>query len=76
MIRRLLASAALGYFGNTHNHWRRLECLRLMGDIAVVQLRAESARNFFQAALKVARDVGASHEADTLQHRLDSLQPA
>src|SRR5690606_2274694 len=71
-----LASAALGYFGNTSNHWRRLECLRLMGDIAVVQQRADSARNFFEAALRLAHDVGASLEASTLQNRLGSLQPA
>lgn len=71
-----LASAALGYFGNTSNHWRRLECLRLMGDIAVVQQRADSARNFFEAALRLADDVGAPLEADTLRIRLDSLQPA
>ena len=71
-----LASAALGYFGNTSNHWRRLECLRLMGDIAVVQQRADSARNFFEAALRLAADVGAPLEADTLRLRLDSLQPA
>jgi tetratricopeptide (TPR) repeat protein len=71
-----LASAALGYFGNTNNHWRRLECLRLMGDIAVVQQRADSARKFFEAALRLAQEVGASLEVDTLQHRLDNLQPA
>lgn len=71
-----LASAALGYFGNTNNHWRRLECLRLMGDIAVVQQRADSARNFFEAALRIAHEVGAGLEVDTLQLRLDSLQPA
>ncbi|MGH7447014.1 MAG: tetratricopeptide repeat protein [Longimicrobiales bacterium] len=71
-----LASAALGYFGNTSNHWRRLECLRLLGDIAVAQLRAESARNFFEAALRVATEIGSTLEADTLQRRLDSLQPA
>lgn len=71
-----MASAALGYFGNTNNHWRRLECLRLLGDIAVAQLRAESARNFFEAALRVATEIGSALEADTLQRRLDSLQPA
>ena len=71
-----LSSAALGYFGNTSNHWRRLECLRLMGDIAIVQQRADSARNFFEAALRLAHDIGAPLEASTLQSRLDSLQPA
>lgn len=71
-----LASAALGYFGNINNHWRRLECLRLMGDIAVIQQQADSARNFFQAALRLAEEIGASIEADTLQLRLDSLLPA
>lgn len=68
-----LASAALGHFGNTRNHWRRLECLRLLGDIAVAQQRTDSARNFFQAALNVAHEVGAAFEADTLQLRLASL---
>jgi tetratricopeptide (TPR) repeat protein len=71
-----LASAALGYFGNTSNHWRRLECLRLMGDIALVQNQPDSARNFFEAALRMAHDVGAALEADTLRQRIDSLQPA
>jgi tetratricopeptide (TPR) repeat protein len=71
-----LASAALGYFGNNSNHWRRLECLRLMGDIALVQLQADSARNFFEAALRAADMVGASLEADTLRQRLHALQPA
>jgi tetratricopeptide (TPR) repeat protein len=70
-----LASAALGYFGNASNHWRRLECLRLMGDIAVIQQQADSARNFFEAALRLANEVGAVLEVDTLQSRLDSLQP-
>jgi tetratricopeptide (TPR) repeat protein len=70
-----LASAALGHFGNANNHWRRLECLRLMGDIAVVQQQADSARNFFEAALRLAQQVGATIEADTLQSRLDSIQP-
>ena len=71
-----LASAALGYFGSVSNQWRRLECLRLMGDIAVVQQQADSARNFFQAGLRLAHEIGAALEADTLQLRLDSLQPA
>lgn len=68
-----LASDALGYFGNTRNHWRRLECLRLLGDIAIVQQHADSARKFFEAALRVANEIGASLEADTLQLRLASL---
>jgi tetratricopeptide (TPR) repeat protein len=68
-----LASAALGYFGNTRNHWRRLECLRLLGDIAIVQQHADSARNFFEAALRLAVEIGAPMEADTLQLRLASL---
>jgi tetratricopeptide (TPR) repeat protein len=71
-----LVSGALGYFGNTDNHWRRLECLRLMGDIAVAQQRADSARNFFEAALRLARDVDAVLEAELLENRLASLQPA
>jgi len=71
-----LASAALGHFGNTNNHWRRLECLRLMGDIALVQNQPDSARCFFEAALRLADDVGAVLEADTLKQRIGLLQPA
>lgn len=71
-----LASTALGYFSSTLNHWRRLECLRLMGDIAVAHQRADSARRFFEAALKVADEVGAPLEAESLRERLRSLQPA
>lgn len=71
-----LASDALGYFGNTNNHWRRLECLRLMGDIALVRNQPDSARNFFEAALRLASDVGAAVESDTLRQRIGSLQPA
>lgn len=71
-----LASTALGYFGNTSNNWRRLECFRLMGDIALVQHQADSARNFFEAGLRVAQDVGATLEADTLKQRISALQPA
>jgi tetratricopeptide (TPR) repeat protein len=68
-----LASAALGYFGTTENHWRRIECLRLMGDIALVQNRADSARNFFEAALRLAQQVDASVEIRKLQERLDEF---
>jgi hypothetical protein len=46
-----------------------------MGDIAVIQQQADSARNFFEAALRLANEVGAVLEVDTLQSRLDSLQP-
>jgi tetratricopeptide (TPR) repeat protein len=68
-----LASAALGYFGTTQNHWRRVECLRLMGDIALVQQRAESARNFFEAAFRLAQQVDAGIELRKLQERLDEM---
>ena len=68
-----LASAALGYFGTTENHWRRVECLRLMGDIAIVQNRLDSARNFFEAALRLAQQVDASVELRKLQQRLDEF---
>ena len=68
-----LASAALGYFGTTQNHWRRIECLRLMGDIALVQQRPDSARNFFEAGLRLALQVDASVESRQLQRRLEQL---
>lgn len=68
-----LASAALGYFGNTENHWRRLECLRLMGDIARTRGRLDAARRFLEAALRLAEQVDARFEIDSLRRRIATL---
>jgi len=70
-----LASAALGYFGNTENHFRRLECLRIMGDIAAQRGRTEAARRFFEAALSLARQIRSQPEESSLQGRLAALEP-
>jgi tetratricopeptide (TPR) repeat protein len=67
-----LASAALGHYGSTQNHWRRIECLRMMGDIARHQGEHSSATNFYQNALRVATEIGAEREAGTLRLRLAS----
>jgi hypothetical protein len=47
-----------------------------MGDIALVQNQPDSARSFFEAALRLADGVGAVLEADTLKQRIGLLQPA
>ncbi|HUF50878.1 MAG TPA: hypothetical protein VMN60_08605 [Longimicrobiales bacterium] len=68
-----LASTALGYFATTRNHWRRIECLRLMGDIALAQQRTDDARGFFEAGLILAQQVQASIETRELERRLAQL---
>jgi len=67
-----LASAALGHYGTTQNYWRRIECLRIMGDIARHQGQHANAANFFDNALRLAEQIGAEREAIALRLRLAS----
>jgi tetratricopeptide (TPR) repeat protein len=68
-----LASAALGYFGVTENRWRRVECLRLLGDIALRRGQPAHARAFFEAGLRSARELNARVEQQQLEERLKKL---
>lgn len=68
-----LASAALGYFGLTENRWRRVECLRLLGDIALRRDRVDYARSFYEAGLRTAETIAAKLEAEQLRERLAVL---
>jgi tetratricopeptide (TPR) repeat protein len=68
-----LASAALGYFGVTQNRWRRVECLRLLGDIALRRDQRTQARAFFQAGLRSAKELNARLEQQQLEQRLTKL---
>lgn len=65
-----LASRAIGHFGMTNNQWRRLECLRLLGDIGRVRGKETEAQAYFAAALAVARQLNARVEVESLEHRL------
>lgn len=67
------ASASLGHFGAAENQWRRIECLRLLGDISLQQQQPESAGRFYQTALKLADTIGARIERDQLVERIAAL---
>lgn len=66
-------SASLGHFGAAENRWRRLECLRLLGDIAQRAGQTESARRFFDAAIDIAEEIGNLLVRDQLAARIAAL---
>ena len=65
-----LASVSLGYFTVEGNTWRRVECLRLVGDIALRRGQTEAAQRCFEQGLRLAEEIGATHEASVLRSRL------
>lgn len=67
------ASGSLGHFGAAENQWRRIECLRLLGDISVRRERLDAARRFFETALAAADAIGAKLEREQLVSRLAAL---
>jgi tetratricopeptide (TPR) repeat protein len=68
------ASAALGYFDMVGNRWRRVECLRLLGDINRQQREAEIADRCYTQALALARELGVHLEIIRLEERLRHQQ--
>lgn len=66
-----LANAALTYFSSAGNLWRKVECLRLLGDIADQQGNAMRARSLYREGLGLAREIGAAVEVAQLEKRLD-----
>jgi tetratricopeptide (TPR) repeat protein len=69
------ASEALGYFDGTGNDWRRIECLRLFGDIHRTAGDRDSAERCYRAGLQLARRIDARREVSLLEERLDQLDP-
>jgi tetratricopeptide (TPR) repeat protein len=65
-----LVSRAIGHFGMTNNQWRRLECLRLLGDIDRLRGNESEARAYYSAALTLARHLEARVEVASLEARL------
>lgn len=57
-----MASAALGYFTIAGNEWRRIECLRLLGELAARRGDEQTALRCFDQGLAVAERVGAPVE--------------
>lgn len=67
------AVVAFGYFSGVGNEWRRVECLRLQGDLHAAGGDRQSARRCFRRALDLARHLDAGLEAERLLDRLDAL---
>jgi predicted negative regulator of RcsB-dependent stress response len=67
-----LANEALTHFTATGNGWRRVECERLLGDLAMQNDRTEAARSWWSSALATAQKIGAQLEVSKLQERLRS----
>jgi tetratricopeptide (TPR) repeat protein len=64
------ASTALGYFDMAGNRWRRVECLRLLGDINRQDGQLEVARRCYLQGLDLARELGIQPEIIRLEERL------
>lgn len=67
-----MANAALAHFTAAGNGWRRVECERLLGDLAMQNDRAADARSWWSSALETARSIGAQLEVAKLRERLRS----
>lgn len=70
----MLVSQAVGHFGMSGNQWRRLECLRLLGDIGRLRQNDREAQLYYEAALAVARELGARRDIDALESRLQETK--
>ena len=68
-----LASAALEHFTAAGNSWRRVECLRLLGDIRRDRGEPADADEDYLSALTVATSIGALAEIDLLTRRRAAL---
>ena len=66
----LVASASLGHFATVGNQWRRIECLRVLGDLHACSGTTETAQRFYTIALQVAEEIGAKAEQAKLRERL------
>ncbi|HEX6534114.1 MAG TPA: tetratricopeptide repeat protein [Gemmatimonadaceae bacterium] len=64
------ASGALGFFTFAGNDWRRIECLRLLGDLCSQQGNGDAAMRCFTQALDLARAIGAERERELLERKV------
>jgi tetratricopeptide (TPR) repeat protein len=67
------ASTALGYFDMAGNRWRRVECLRLLGDINRRDGQVETARRCYAQGLELARELGVHLEITRLEDRIRAM---
>lgn len=68
------ASVALGYFTGVGNQWRRIECLRLFGDLHRAEEDSESARQCYARALDLARETETPDEVEGLEELLEAVE--
>jgi tetratricopeptide (TPR) repeat protein len=68
-----LAMSALGHFSGCRNHYREIECLRLIGDINARSGDAVSARRCYERALNLAETIESEVEARVTRQRLADL---
>ena len=64
------AEAALAHFTSAGNAWRRVECLRVLGDMARQGGEPDAARAKYLEAEALARDIGAHLELALIEKRL------
>jgi len=64
------ASTALGHFQASGNQWRRIACLRVLGDMTGHRGDEATARAFWRRGLDLAREIGAERDVELLADRL------
>lgn len=70
------ASIALGYFTSAGNAWRRLDCLRLFGDLHRRSGDVDTARHCYERGLQVAREADTPLDISRLEALLAELDLA
>jgi tetratricopeptide (TPR) repeat protein len=65
------ASVALGHFQSSGNVWRRVSCLRILGDMTARLGDETTAHAFWRRGLELAREIGADRDASLLDRRLE-----
>jgi tetratricopeptide (TPR) repeat protein len=69
-----MAASALAHFTATGNAWRRVECERLLGDLAKQRREEPTALQWWSGALDTARAIGAQVEIRKLEERLHAVE--
>lgn len=69
------ASVALGHFLASGNRWRRVSCLRILGDMTAGLGDEATARVLWQRGLELAAEIGAGRDIALLDQRLAGAAP-
>lgn len=71
-----MASSALGFFATSGNTWRRIEALKLLGDIHVRREDLATGIACYRQGLSLAREIGARPEIELLERRVSDQMGA